>query len=229
LALFPLVLGLIVAVVTFFERLPVSSRDGGVSANSPASMAPAPAAPVANPATAQLDEALSKVNAVIQADPKNAMAYCVRGTIYADEKRWDEAREQYEKALVYDGANPHIKMSLADLFFLQKNYDEARAGYVALEQAPEVDELAGYKVFLCDLFAGHEDAAAGELAAFNEAGSNASYYFANAAWSLYNHKTDDARRWLTSASFIFAPDKFRAYAVCLEDLGYQPLAPLLPD
>jgi LemA protein len=106
---------------------------------------------------------------------------------------------------------------------------EARAGYVALEQAPEVDELAGYKVFLCDLFAGHEDAAAGELAAFNEAGSNASYYFANAAWSLYNHKTDDARRWLTSASFIFAPDKFRAYAVCLEDLGYQPLAPLLPD
>ena len=85
--------------------------------------------------------------------------------------------------------------------------------------------MASYKVFLCDLFGGREDLASKELDIFNQAGRNASYYFANAAWSLYHHKTDDGRDWLTQAMNIYAPNKCRLYAKSLVDLGYLPLPP----
>jgi hypothetical protein len=44
--------------------------------------------------------------------------------------------------------------------------------FVALEKDPDMGDFASYKVFLCDLFGGHEDAASKELDAFNEAGKS---------------------------------------------------------
>ncbi len=54
-------------------------------------------------------------------------------------------------------------------------------------------------------------------------GGNASYYFANLAWSLVHQKPDDARSWLDSALRIYPPDKFNLYVRNLNELGYLPL------
>ena len=114
---------------------------------------------------------------------------------------------------------------MSEVAFLQKKYDEARPGFITMEQDPNLGDLATYKVFLCDLFGGHSETAAAELQAFDKIGSGASYYFAEAASSLYNKKPEDARGWLTSASNIYAPAKFKLYAASLFDLGYLPLPP----
>jgi Tfp pilus assembly protein PilF len=176
----------------------------------------------------QPDAALDKVNAALQADPKNEGAFVLRGSIYAQKKLWDMANKDYQSALRIDGKNARIKFDLAEMDFVQKKYNEARASFVGLEQDPDIGDLATYKVFLCDLFGGHEDVAAKELDAFNQVGSNASYYFANVAWSAYHHKTEDARGWLRSAASIYAPTKFRLYATSLVELGYLPLPPPPP-
>jgi Tfp pilus assembly protein PilF len=176
----------------------------------------------------QLDAALDQVNAALQAAPKNTAAYVLRGNIYATQKLWDQAEKDYQAALRLDGQNVQIKFNLIELDFMQKKYDAARPGFLALGQDPDLGDLATYKVFLCDLFSAHEALAASELAAFNQASSTASYYFAHAAWSLYHHKTEDARDWLTSAASIYSPDTFKAYATSLINLGYMPLPPPLP-
>jgi Tfp pilus assembly protein PilF len=218
--------------------------------NSPATTIPATSAPSANISPGQpsslpvplllreafslleqkrLDEALQKVNAAIQADPKNPDAYSLRGGIYAEKKLWDQAEKDYQTALQLDEKNAQMKFDLAEIRFMQKKYDDARPGFVALGQDPNMGDLAAYKVFLCDLFGGHEDVAKKELDAFNEVGSKAPYYFANASWLLYHQKTEEARGWLMSAANIYVPDKFRLYAASLIDLGYMPLPPPPPQ
>jgi len=173
----------------------------------------------------QLDAALDKVNAALQTAPQNPAAYGLRGNIFALKKLWDQAAKDYQTVLQLDGKNIQVKFNLAELEFMQKKYDDARPGFIALGQNPDMGDLAAYKVFLCDLLGAHEEAAAKELDAFNQAGANASYYFANAAWSLYHHKTEEGRGWLLSAAKIYEPNKFRIYATTLMDLGYMPLPP----
>jgi len=173
----------------------------------------------------QFDAALDKVNAALQVAPKNSDAYGLRGNIYAQKGLWDQAWKDYHAALQFDGKNTKMRFNLAEIDFMQKKYDDARPGFLALEEDSDFGDLAAYKVFLCDLFGGHEELAAKELDAFNQVGSNASYYFANATWSLYHHKTEDGRGWLTSAVSIYALNKFKLYATSLVELGYLPLPP----
>jgi hypothetical protein len=106
---------------------------------------------------------------------------------------------------------------------MQKQYDAARPGFVALESDPDMGDFASYKVFLCDLFGGHEAAAKKELDVFNVAMENPSYYFSNAAWDLVHKNLDDARSWLLSASRIYPLQKNTYYAQSLRDLGYLPI------
>jgi Tfp pilus assembly protein PilF len=219
------------------ESAPDSS---GPATNSPTTSAPAggsPGQPQSIPVPLllreafsllqqkRLDDALEKVNAAIQAAPKNPGGYEMRGSIYGEKKLWDQAKKDYQTVLQLDGKNAQMTFDLAELDFMQKKYDDGRPGFAGLEQDPNMGDMATYKVFLCDLFGGHEDAAARELDAFNQVGSNASYYFANAAWSLYHQKTEDARGWLTSAARIYTAAKFNLYAGSLLDLGYLPLPP----
>jgi Tfp pilus assembly protein PilF len=159
--------------------------------------------------------ALDQVNAAIAADSKLAAAYSLRATIYVQGKLWDKAEKDYGTALQLDPKNVEVKYNLAQVSFIQNKFDVAREGFAALEQDPLMGDVSSYKVFLCDLLGGHEATAAKELDAFNQVGSNASYYFANMAWSLYHKKTDEAADWEASAQRIYPPEKFNLYAESL--------------
>ncbi len=167
----------------------------------------------------QPDAALAKLDAYIEEEPADAAGYALRGTIYAQRKIWDRAKSDFEAGLRFQPGSIQIKFDLGQLEFAQKKYDAARIYFMDLEQDPNAGDLAAYKVFLCDLYGGHQDMATKELAAFNEAGSNASYYFANAVWSLAHGKKDEANGWLNSAHNIYSPSKFSLYEEGLIGLG----------
>jgi Tfp pilus assembly protein PilF len=171
------------------------------------------------------DGALDKLTESIKLNPKNAAAYVLRASIYCQKKFWIQAGEDFAAAAAIDPKNVVIKFNQVEIKFLQKQYDAARPGFVALEDDPDMGDLAKYKVFLCDLFGGHEAVASKELDDFNKVDEYASYYFSNAAWDLYHKKPEDARGWLISASHIYAPQKNGYYAQSLRDLGYLPLPP----
>jgi tetratricopeptide (TPR) repeat protein len=173
----------------------------------------------------KLDESLAKVNQVIQMNPKNTVALILRGGIYSRKRTFDLAQKDYETVLQLDAQNATAKFNIAELKFMQKDYDGARGGFSALQPDSNLGDLATYKVFLCDLLGGHDDAAKKEFDDFNNVGGNASFYFANVAWFVFHKDPESARSWLASASRIYPPQKFGLYASSLHDLGYLPLPP----
>jgi tetratricopeptide (TPR) repeat protein len=175
----------------------------------------------------KLDIARDEVQAALQIDNHNVEAYVLLGSIYGQEKAWSQAEENYKAALQIVPNASLIKFDLAEIKFIQKNYDEARPGFAAVQQDKDLGDLALYKVFLCDLLGGHEDVATRELDAFNQTRENPSYYFGNIAWALAHYKTEEARGWIASAKHVYAdnPGKLGRYIFPLVKLGYLPLPP----
>jgi Tfp pilus assembly protein PilF len=174
----------------------------------------------------KFDAALTELNTVLQTDPKNVIGLSLRGKVYSDKKMWEQAQNDFETAHVLDPGNPTLSFDLAETKFSRKMYDDARAGFAEIStRQDDIGDLAAYKVFLCDLLAGHTEQAQKELDAFNKVGSHASYYYANVAWNAVNHKPDDARTWLISATGIYSAQKNNLFCQSLIDLGYLPLPP----
>lgn len=171
----------------------------------------------------ELNAELDKLNSHLKQNPNDPVAYGDRGNVYAAKKSWDLAENDYRSALQINGNLAKAAFNLAEMEFAQKKYDRARPGFEGLRSDPNLGDLAAYKVFLCDLLSGKDAVADKELDAFNQAGTNASYYFANIAWFLYHKKTNDARDWIKSAKNIYQPYKFDLYSATLIELHYLPL------
>jgi tetratricopeptide (TPR) repeat protein len=167
-----------------------------------------------------IDGALSDLSQAIKANPNSTGAYVLRASLYCQKKQWPQAEADFKSAQALAPTNTVIKFQLVQIKFLQKQYDAARSGFVALENDHDLGDFASYMVFLCDLLGGHEAEAKKELDVFNDAMGNPSYYFANAAWSLAHNNLDDARSWLLSASRIYPVQKNSVYAQSLHDSGY---------
>lgn len=166
-----------------------------------------------------VDAALNDLTQAIKMNPSSTGAYVLRASLYCQKKQWQQAEDDFNAAAKIAPGNTVLKFNLVEVHFMQKQYDVARPGFVALENDPDMGDFASYKVFLCDLLGGHEDQAKKELDVFNAAMGNPSYYFSNAAWDLVHHNLDDARSWLTSAMRIYPQRKNAYYAQSLKDLG----------
>lgn len=234
LLLFPALVALAMGYVlkNNLDRLPQTSAQPGDSVEAvepvkkikPAKVekpAPDPAAEAKK--QKMLDDALAKVNVRLLGHPRDFIAYGDRGNIYAAKQQWKEAEDDYRTALMINPKLAKASFNLAEMDFRQKNYDDARPAFLALVKDRNLGDLSAFKVFLCDLLGGHATDANRELDVFNQAGTNASYYFANAAWFIFHGKPDQARDFLQSANHIYEPYKVALYTSTLTDLGYLPL------
>ncbi len=156
----------------------------------------------------------------MEADPKNITPYVIRGHIYADMSQWDKADEDFQAILQIDPDNFPAQFNRCEVKLMKKDYDAARGGYLALEKNADWGDLAAYKVFVCDLFAGHELAARNELEQINQAEPHASYFYANATWSFYHKQPEEAQRWIDSAQRIYPRKTTYFYSATLVDCGY---------
>ncbi|MCE0484880.1 MAG: hypothetical protein LV479_11660 [Methylacidiphilales bacterium] len=173
-----------------------------------------------------LDGSLATINKAIQLDPKIPGSYVLRASIYYQKKQWDLAQADFTTASNLSPKNVVIKFNMVEIKFIQKKYDEARAGYLELQNDSDMGDLAKFKVFLCDVLGKHDQQAAQEFAAFNKAGENPSYYYSNFVWSMLHQNVPDARDWLASAERIYSPRKNNYYQSTLHDAGFLPLPPL---
>jgi len=172
-----------------------------------------------------LDGAIAKLTDAIKANPKISLPYFGRASIYYQKKMYPEAEADFKSASLIEPKNIVLQFNVVEMEFAQKQYDKARAGYATLVNDPQMGDLAAYKVFLCDLLAGHEALAQKERDAFDSVDSKPSYFFSRAAWDLYHKNNDGARSWLTSVANIFPSAKITYYALPLKDLGLLPVPP----
>jgi len=220
-------IGVVLAFGTMAARADAGSpnpTDSGTASapDSAFSLEPAPTGAPTAPSSPP-ENGLERINTLIKLEPSNTTAYIIRGNIYSERKMWTEAQSDYQKALSLNPHNSAAKVNLAELQFRQKQYDQARATFLTIEGDPNLGDLAAYMVFLSDLYAAHEAAASQELAVFNTAGENASYYFGNIAWDIFHQNASGARDYLQSAQTIYAPTKIRLYESNLLESGYLPL------
>jgi tetratricopeptide (TPR) repeat protein len=171
------------------------------------------------------EEALAKANAAVEADPKNIIPYVLRGHIYSEMNQLDKSDADFVSILQIDPNNFPAQFNRCEIKLSKKDYDGAREGFTLLEKNPDWGDLAAYKVFVCDLFAGHELASRSELETFNKAGTHPSYFYANATWSFYHKETDKARSWVNSAEHIYPRKTIYFYSATLVDAGYIKLPP----
>jgi len=229
---------LLLAVCALFVSITAQAQKTDAPATAPAAKAPAPAskAPVTvDPFSQAIGEAMAKMDAndldgaiakltdAINLDPKKSAPYVFRASVYFQKKMWPQAEADFKTASKLDPKNIVIQFNIPEVKFVQKQYDAARPGYLALKDDPQMGDLAAYKVFLCDLLAGHEALAQKERDAFNTVNTKPSYYFSNAAWELVHKNNEKAQSWLVSVANIYPSAKISYYALPLKDLGYLPI------
>ena len=167
------------------------------------------------------DDALRKVDAALQIDPKNTLAYTLRAAIYAQEKLWDRAEQDYQTAYKIAPSEVVFKYNMAELQFMQKAYDNARPGFFALQHDKELGDLASYKVYLCDLFSRRNDIADKEREAIKKTGESPAYYYSNVAWYLIHQQKEEADTWLSSALQRFDAKTNDPYLKSLIEAGIE--------
>jgi tetratricopeptide (TPR) repeat protein len=146
--------------------------------------------------------AIRDASLALQLDPKNPAGYEALGSIYIQEKLWDRAESNYTLASKLS-PDPVYKYKLAEIKFLQKDYEDARPLFLALKDNASLGELAFYKAFLCDLLSGHDSAAAQDLAERDRAPSGPSLYFTHAAWDLFHSQKADAAKYFNAADHLY--------------------------
>lgn len=172
-------------------------------------------------ARGNLDDALRKVDTALQIDPRNILAYTLRASIYAQEKLWDRAEQDYQTAYKISPSEVVFKYDMAEIHFMQKAYDAARPGFAALQNDKRVGNIATYKVFLCDLFNRNNDAAAKDLAAIKKAGESPAYYYGNVFWFWAHQQKPEANKWLTSALQLYDSHIHQLYFINIVDEGIE--------
>jgi hypothetical protein len=146
--------------------------------------------------------AIRDASLALQLDPKNPAAYEALGSIYIQEKLWDRAERNYILASKLS-PDPVYKYKLAEIKYLQKDYEDARPLFLALKDDANLGELATYKAFLCDLLSGHDSAAAQDLAERDRAPAGPSLYFCHAAWALFHNQRADASKYFNAADHLY--------------------------
>jgi hypothetical protein len=150
-----------------------------------------------------LETAARESTSALELDPKNLVALDLRGTIYIQEKLWDRAERDYA-TLDKISPDPAYKYKLGQIRYLEKDYDNARPRFAALENDPRLGDLATYKVFLCDLLGSHEAIANRDLNALPPASSKPSFYYVRAAWDLYHNQRPAANQLFAEADHLFS-------------------------
>ena len=105
------------------------------------------------------DGALADLTQALKLNPNSTGAYVLRASIYCQKKQWALAENDFNAARKIAPNNTVLKFNLVEIKFMQKQYDVARPGFAALTSDPDMGDFAQYKVFLCDLFGGHEEQA----------------------------------------------------------------------
>jgi Tfp pilus assembly protein PilF len=165
-------------------------------------------------ADGHLDSAISESTLAIQLNPKLVAAYELRGSVYLTKKLWDKAERDFTAAYKIN-PDAAYKYKLAEIHYLQRDYDDARPRFAALQSDKRLGDLATYKVFLCDLLGSHEVQAQRDLAAMDAKEQPPSFLYSQAAWDLYHNQRKEANAIIGMAAKKFSDSTGELYLSAL--------------
>lgn len=143
---------------------------------------------------------------------KNPNVHNLRVVCYIEQKRFESATEEMEKARKLLPNDPTTLVNLATLHMAKKDYRACIKEMTDMLEDPrhtfaisqEVRDILIFRVFLCHLMLGELTQAEEWVSDLTPISDTPLFYYSRAAICLYMHDTPGARRDLQSATNIFA-------------------------
>jgi predicted Zn-dependent protease len=140
----------------------------------------------------------------------------LRGAIFTKLGRYNEARRIFESLLAADPDYFPASFNLGEVQFVQGDYAGALETFERLLRRDPRNELLRFKVMLCQLLTGQEDAARRLAAGFIPAGSTPAWYYAQAVLARKAGDEKNAQKHLTAARQIYSPSACQLFDESLE-------------
>ncbi len=163
--------------------------------------------------------------------PNQAASYNLRGEVFMEEKKFDEAEDAFRKAFTADPKFREAQYNLAQIPFKKKDYAKSRERLEALfGETPGGDQnqaaqLIKYKIYMTLLLEGNDAQAQKMMDQFKFTGDTPALYYAQAAWAFKHDNPDQGNDWINSARKIYAPALNIVFADSFYDLGWLKRAP----
>src|SRR5947199_296989 len=160
------------------------------------------------------------------ADPNQAATLNLRGEILLEQKQFDQAEAEFQKALKADSKFRQAQFNLALVPLKQKDYATARDRFEALlgktagGEKSEAAQLIKFNVYITWLLEGNDSRAQKLMEQFQFTGDTPALYYAQAAWEFRHNNPTKATDWITSAKKIYSPALNLVFADSFYDLGW---------
>jgi tetratricopeptide (TPR) repeat protein len=176
-------------------------------------------------------QALKLLDKADQLVPDTPMALNTRAAIAIEERRFADGERYCKAALEKDPTFELATFNLAEIPFIQKNYDAARKIYRGLLDEHPADEMIQFRIYLTYLLEKNDAAAQTRLEAFKFPSTSGAYYYAHAAWEFAHDNPSEGRTWVRSGDWVFSPAKNANLAAVFCDLGWldRPKPRLTPE
>ena len=175
-------------------------------------------------------EALEKLTDVAKVTGPSHYVENLRGAVFTRMRDFKSAREHFTKAAELSkgiaGELFHPRFNLAEISFVEKDWDAARAGFQALIKEKATSDkgsltLMKFKIMICDFQQKKTDEAEAILKTFDQYDdATPAFYFAQAAQCFVNEKKEEAAEWLDSAKKIYPAELNEVYNDSLVEVGW---------
>jgi tetratricopeptide (TPR) repeat protein len=166
----------------------------------------------------KLQDAERLADAAEEANPKKPEIRNLRGAIFARQKRYDQAIEQFDAALAIDPNFYQAKLNLAEVNLYQGKYAEAAQRYEELQRLDPESELLEFKLILCAILSGDAVRASAMADIMKFPGKTPAYYYARAAIALKEGNKRRAQKYFADAKKYYLEEQCAYFARSLKDL-----------
>ena len=178
----------------------------------------------------KFDAALAALAQVNDGGRPTARALDLRGCIYLEQQKFDDAINSFKAAHDADADLMPPQLHIADVFLRQGKWQEARDAYETLMRRTNiltVSERTRYGVLMTYLGAKDDEGAKRALERLTFPSETGAYYHAQAAWAFAHGNKRAAEKWLRTAAEIFDSRRSAWFLRPLHDLGWISTKPPL--
>lgn len=166
------------------------------------------------------EAALKKLEAINAKVPDDPFVLNLMGAAYTKKKDFATAQKYFEQALEKSPNFFPANFNIGEILFLQRRYPAALAHFQRIQKTEPRNELLQFKILLCHLQLGDEEAAAKTLKGIKYPGDTPAWYYAQAAWESKRGNNKKALEYLTGAKYIFG-GKTTLFDETFQDLGIK--------
>lgn len=164
------------------------------------------------------DSAIERIDKISVKGESEAFLLNLKGAAYSKLKNFSEAERCFTRAIEISPRLFAAHFNLAEIEFLQGNYAKSLEKFKALLDGDPRNELLQFKVFLCHVKMGDDEAAKRVLARIKFPGETPAWYYAQAVWESNQGHKGKVAEYLAAARYLFQ-GKTELFDETLADLG----------